>query len=217
MAGGADAARVRGPHAGPRLLSASPAQRGAPVPVPHGPPASRVHEARAGPAARGGDVLPAPRGTADPSAPRSLAVTGPSAAGGPRWPRGRGRAMGGVHPLPEPMRFPEELSRTLTQRLRSSGAPRRSLLGNTLHTVFLLVTAFAKGSRGERGAGSGVWGAAAPCPALRAAVPSDATSCPFCGRATAPSVHCRGGRCVAVTGGTARTCALRCTAGLSAD
>lgn len=75
--------------------------------------------------------------------------------------------MGGVHPLPEPMRFPEELSRTLTQRLRSSGAPRRSLLGNTLHTVFLLVTAFAKGSRGERGTGS------------RCAVPRPAGCCAF--------------------------------------
>lgn len=75
--------------------------------------------------------------------------------------------MGGVHPLPEPMRFPEELSRTLTQRLRSSGAPRRSLLGNTLHTVFLLVTAFAKGSRGERGTGS------------RCAVPRPAGHCAF--------------------------------------
>lgn len=82
--------------------------------------------------------------------------------------------MGGVHPLPEPMRFPEELSRTLTQRLRSSGAPRRSLLGNTLHTVFLLVTAFAKGSRGERGTGSGVWGVGSRC-----AVPRPVGRCAF--------------------------------------
>lgn len=95
--------------------------------VPHAPPASLVPETRAGPAARETPYFQ-PRGAPLTRRLRE-GCDWTKHRGGPCGPgAGGGHLGGGVHSLPEPMRSPEELSRILTHRLRSSGTPRRALL-----------------------------------------------------------------------------------------
>lgn len=104
---------------------------------------------------------------------------------------GEGAGNGGRPPPPRAHAVPRRTqphphAAASVKRCPSTVAPRK-------HLAHCLPARHGVCKGKSRGAGSGERGAAAPCPALRAAVPSDATSCPFCGRATAPSVHCGGG------------------------